>query len=108
MESISLQTFFLGLMITSALAGLVTEAVKKILKEHSITYHANTLTGIVSAVLSIAVSACYILFTGVGFNAQTIIYAIALIFLSWLCSMVGYDKVVQTFAQIKSGKGDSK
>lgn len=108
MESISLQTFFLGLMITSALAGLVTEAVKKILKEHSIAYHANTLTGIVSAVLSIAVSACYILFTGIGFNSQTIIYAIALIFLSWLCSMVGYDKVVQTFTQIKAGKGDGK
>ena len=33
METISLQTFFLGLMITSALAGLVTEAIKTILTE---------------------------------------------------------------------------
>ena len=104
METISLQTFFLGLMITSALAGLVTEAIKKILTEHHITYHANTLTGIVSACLSISVSVGYILFTEIGFNAQTIVYAITLIFLSWLCSMVGYDKVAQTITQIKSGK----
>ena len=46
----------------------------------------------------------YILLTGIGFNAQTIVYAITLIFLSWLCSMVGYDKVAQTITQIKSGK----
>lgn len=108
MEAISLQTFFLGLMITSALSGLVTEATKKILKEHQITYHANTLTGIVAACLSIAISIGYILFTGIGFNVQTIIYAIALIFLSWLCSMVGYDKVAQTITQIKSGKENNE
>ncbi len=106
METISLQTFFLGLMITSALAGLVTEAIKKILKEHQITYHANTLTGIVATVLSIAISVGYILFTGMEFNVQSIIYAVALVFLSWLCAMVGYDKVAQTISQIKSGKGN--
>lgn len=104
METISLQTFFLGLMITSALAGLVTEAIKKILKEHQITYHANTMTGIVATVLSIAISVGYILFTGIEFNAQSVVYAVALAFLSWLCSMVGYDKVAQTISQIKSGK----
>lgn len=106
METISLQTFFLGLMIASALAGLVTEAIKKILKEHQITYHANTLTGIVATVLSIAISVGYILFTGMEFNVQSIIYAVALVFLSWLCAMVGYDKVAQTISQIKSGKGN--
>jgi hypothetical protein len=92
-------------MITSALASLVTEAIKKILKEHQITYHANTLTGIVATVLSLCAGVGYILFTGIPFNAQSIIYVIALIFLSWLCSMVGYDKVTQTLSQIKtSGK----
>ena len=105
MEAISLQTFFLGLMITSTLSGLVTEAIKKILTEQNKSYHANTLAGIVAAILSIAISIGYILVTDIGFTMQTIIYAIALMFMSWLCAMVGYDKVAQTLAQIKNKKG---
>lgn len=108
MEIISLQTFFIGLMVTSTLASLVTEAVKKILKEHNATYHANTLNGLISAILSIAIGVGYILFNGIGFTVQSIIYIVALAFLSWLCSMVGYDKVAQTFNQIKTGKDDNK
>lgn len=104
MKTIDLQTFFLGLMIVSALAGLVTEAIKKMLKEHQKEYHANTLTGIVSTVLSVVIGIGYVLFTRTEFNVQTIIYIVALTFMSWLCSMVGYDKVTQTIAQIKSGK----
>lgn len=103
METISLQVFFTGLMLTSTLTGLVTEAVKKILSECNKTYHANTLTGIVAAILSVAVSVGYILVTGIGFTTQTIIYAIALVFMSWLCAMVGYDKVAQTITQLKTG-----
>lgn len=106
MEAISLQTFFLGLMITSTLSGLVTEAIKKILTEQNKSYHANTLAGIVASVLSIAISVGYILVTNAGFTIQTIIYSIALVFLSWLCAMVGYDKVAQTIAQIKTRKDD--
>lgn len=105
MEAISLQTFFLGLMITSTLSGLVTEAIKKILTEQNKSYHANTLAGIVAAILSIAISIGYILVTNIGFTTQTIIYTIALVFMSWLCAMVGYDKVAQTLAQIKNKKG---
>ena len=104
MDAITLQTFFMGLMIASTLTGLVTEAVKKILTECKKTYKANTLTGIIATVLSAAISVGYILVTGIGFTTQTILYAVALVFLSWLCAMVGYDKVVQTFAQFKTKK----
>ena len=104
MGTITLQTFFVGLMLTSALTGLVTEAVKKILTEHNKTYHGNTLTGLVATVLSAVLSVGYIIFTNAGFTSQTIICIIAMIFLSWLCAMVGYDKVAQTITQIKSPK----
>lgn len=99
---ISLEIFMLGLLVTSVLTGLVTEAVKTILTEHNATYRANTLAGVVALVLSAAIGACYAILTNTGFTAQVIICIIALIFMSWLCAMVGYDKVVQAISQFKT------
>lgn len=91
---------FLLLMI-STLTGLVVEAIKKIMNEYGVKYHANTLAGVVASMVSILVSVLYLLFTGNEFDFSYLAYTIALVFLSWLCSMVGYDKVIQTLAQIK-------
>lgn len=99
---INFEVFLLGLVIVSTLTGLVTEAVKIILKEFNVSYHTNTLTGIVATVLSAVVGVCYVIVTGIAFTAPIIIYIIALVFLSWLCAMVGYDKVVQAVGQFKT------
>lgn len=101
---LTIQTFAVGLLITSALTGLVTEAIKKILTEYSKTYRANTLAGIVSTVLSICIGSGYIIMSNLEFTSQNIVSLVALVFMSWLCSMVGYDKVLQTIEQIKMGK----
>lgn len=104
---INLQTFLTGLLVTSTLTGLATEAVKKILTEYNKQYQANTLAGIVALVLSLGVGAGYIAVTSVALTAQIVIMLIALVFMSWLCAMVGYDKVIQTITQIKNvGKDD--
>lgn len=100
----SLSVFLMLLLIVSTFTGLVTEAVKKLLHEKGKTYYANALAGYISAVLSIAVGAAYIILTGVAFDAQMAVYLIALLFLSWLAAMVGYDKVVQTITQMISRK----
>lgn len=102
------QFFTTGLMVVSLLTGLVTEAIKKIMDENGKTYKANTLAGIVSVILSPATCVFYAVNTGVAFDAQFITCAVTLTFLSWLCSMVGYDKVVQTFAQFKVKEDESK
>lgn len=101
---ISFETFMLGLLITSTVTALTTEAIKKILGEQKITCCANTLTGIVALVLSVAVGAAYAILNSITFTPQVVVYMIAHVFMSWLCAMVGYDKVVQTIGQIKSGK----
>lgn len=98
----SLEMMMLGLLIVSTLTGLATEAVKNLLTEHKVNYHANTLAGVVSLVVSVAVGAGYVVTNGLSWNAQIIIYLIVLVFLSWLCAMVGYDKVVQSISQFKS------
>ncbi len=100
----SLSVFLMLLMLVSTFTGLVTEAVKKCLQERGKTYYANALAGYISAGLSIAVGAAYIILAGAAINAQMAVYLIALIFLSWLAAMVGYDKVFQAISQFRSVK----
>lgn len=104
---INLETFLVGLMIVSTLTGLVTEAVKKILAEHNVAYRANTLAGIVAVVLTAVIGVGYTFYMNIGFTAQTIVCICALTFMSWLCSMVGYDKVIEVFRKSKTDKGES-
>lgn len=103
---IGFETFLIGLMVVSTLTGLVTEAVKKILTEHNVVYRANTLSGLVALFTSLIVGLGYIVLAGIVVNSQTIVCLVAMALMSWLCSMVGYDKVVQVIGQFKTnGKG---
>ncbi|MDE6875881.1 MAG: aminopeptidase [Lachnospiraceae bacterium] len=92
--------FLLGLLAVSTLTGLVTEAVKKLLRELGKNPPPNLLAGIVAVVLAVAVSAGYLVLSGTAFRAGAAVYVLALVFLSWLAAMVGYDKVVQALAQL--------
>ena len=104
---ISLHVFMLGVLVTSTMTGLATEAIKKILAEYSKNYYANTLAGIVSVILSVAIGVGYMMISGISFTSQSIIYLVALVFISWLCAMVGYDKVVQAISQFKTASAES-
>ena len=101
---ISLEVFLFGLLITSTLTTLVTEALKSICNENNLKYRANTMAGVVALVLSVAIGAGYIIATGSAFNAQLLVCLVAQVFMSWLCAMVGYDKVVQAISQFKTTK----
>lgn len=93
--------FLLILLIVSTLTGLFTEAIKKWLQERNKNYYANALAGYVAVALSVVVGAAYIILTQAALNAQMAVYLIALVFLSWLSAMIGYDKVVQAISQFK-------
>lgn len=99
---INLETFLLGLLITSTFTSLVTEGVKKILSEHNVAYYANSLVAIVSVVLSVLIAVGYMILSGIAFTSNVVIVIISLVILSWLCAMVGYDKVIQAICQIKN------
>lgn len=99
---IGFETFLFGLLVISTLTSLATEALKKIMTEHNKTYRANTLAGVVSTVLSIFIGAGYVIITGLTFTAQVAICIVGLVFMSWLCAMVGYDKVIQAVSQFKT------
>lgn len=101
-----IENVILGLLIISTLTGLATEAVKKVLDDYHKTYQSNTLSGIIAVILSSAISAGYITVTQTPLTATVVVYVIAITFMSWLCSMVGYDKVVQTVSQFKMDRKD--
>lgn len=103
---ISSHVFMLGVLITSTFTGLTTEAIKKVLAERGKNYYANSLAGIVSLVLSVAIGIGYMLISNVEFTAQFGVCLAALVFISWLCAMIGYDKVVQTISQLKTTSAD--
>ena len=98
---VSFELFLFGLLLTSTLTGLVTEAVKKLLNELNKAYRANILAGAVACVLSTALCVSYVVVTNMQFTAVTLVYLLAHTFLSWLCAMVGYDKVIQSISQFK-------
>ena len=101
------EIFLVGLFITSTITSLTTEAFKKILTENGVPYRANTLAGIAAVLISAVVGVSYILLNGLEFTSQNIIYLCMNTFMSWLCAMLGYDKVIQTISQFKtSTKGD--
>ena len=104
----NMQVFITGLVVMSALIGLTTEAVKKLLDEHNVKYYANTLAGIVSVVMSSAFGIAFGVIRDAAFTGPTIVGIIAFVFLSWLCAMVGYDKVIQTIAQFKKDKEEDE
>ena len=95
----TLEVFLTLLFAVSLLVGLTVEALKKPLSGKNYSY--NILASIVSVVISAVVGVFYCILAEVAFSAQIIIYLIALVFLSWLCAMLVYDKVVQTIMQIK-------
>lgn len=99
-----METFLMLLIGVSVFTALVTEAIKKIMDEAGKYYKSNILAGVVSVVLSIAAGAGYIVMVEAQINAKMAVILIALVLLSWLCAMVGYDKVMQAITQIKVGK----
>lgn len=99
---VGFEIFLLGLLVTSTMTGLVTEGVKKVIEEHDKEYRANTLAGVIAIVVSLLIGFGYIVVAEIIFTAQTVVCLAALMVLSWLCAMVGYDKVIQAISQFKA------
>lgn len=95
----SLQVFLMLLLVVSVFTSLTVEAIKKFVGSNH-TISCNIVAGITAVVLSVAVGVFYCILAEVSFNSHILVYLITLTFLSWLCSMVGYDKVIQAITQV--------
>lgn len=97
-----LDMFAFALLVVSTLTGLVVQAIKAMLAEaHIVMKKPNTVAGIVAIVLAALLGVGWVLYTGAVWSVQLVLLLVALAFLSWLCAMLGYDKVMQTLAQLR-------
>ena len=87
-----------ALAAISVLTSLTVEALKKLLGEKIKSY--NLLAAIVAVVLTIAISIGCLIYTGTTFTAQIAVIIVAMVFLSFLSSTVGFDKIKQLIEQL--------
>ena len=100
----STDVFLMLMLAKSVLTGLFVEAIKMILDGVGPKSSTNILTGAVSVVLAVIIDAGYVIMTDAMLTDKMAVMLIALVLLSWLCAMVGYDKVMQAVTQVKTNK----
>lgn len=98
----TMEFLFVALFAVSILTNLTVHGIKKILDKKSANYSSNVMAAITSVVLSVALSAGYLIWTETALNAKIAVELIALAYLSFLVSTNGYDKVIQAIKQIKN------
>lgn len=93
-----------ALLIVSLLTNLTVEGIKKLLEGTNKTYSSNVLAAILSTIISGAVCVIYLIMNDVAFSLKIGVEVLILIYLGFLISTVGYDKVIQTIKQIQTSK----
>lgn len=95
----TLHVFLIMLLACSILTTLTVEGIKKMFTNGE-SKRANIVAAVVAIVLAVAIGILYAVLFTVPVTIQYVVIIAALCFLSWLCAMVGYDKVVQAIHQI--------
>lgn len=91
-----------ALMIVSVATNLTVEGVKKLFDEANVKYSSNLLAAIVSVIIAAAISCGYLILNSISFDPKVAVQIVVLMYLSFLTSTVGYDKIVQTLEQFKN------
>lgn len=93
-----------ALLVISLLTNLTVEGVKKLLNESGKSYSSNALAAILSIVLSGGVCVVYLIMNDISFSMKIGVEIAVLMYLGFLVSTVGYDKVLQMLKQIQNVK----
>lgn len=93
-----------ALLAVSLLTNLTVEGIKKLLDGTNAKYSSNILAAILSTILSGAVCVIYLIMNDIGFSMKIGVEIVVLMYLGFLVSTVGYDKVIQTIKQLQSSK----
>ena len=93
-----------ALLAVSLRTNLTVEGIKKLLDGTNAKYSSNILAAILSTILSGAVCAIYLIMNDIGFSVKIGVEIVVLMYLGFLVSTVGYDKVMQTLKQLQANK----
>ena len=99
---------FLGtaLLAISVLTSLTVEGIKKILDSCKKNFSSNLLAIIVSIVITVISSVVYVVVKNIPYSFLLVVEILVLVFLSFLVSTLGYDKVMQLIKQVVARKKD--
>ena len=93
-----------ALLIVSLVTNLTVEGIKKLLDGTTVKYSSNVLAAVSSVIIACAVCVSYIIMNDIVFSLKVGVEIVILMYLRFLTSTVGYDKVVQMIKQIQSIK----
>lgn len=93
-----------ALLIVSIITNLTVEGLKKLLDETKVKYSSNVLAAILSVIIACVICIIYLVMTDTVFNLKIGVEIGVLMYLGFLVSTVGYDKVIQTIKQIQETK----
>ena len=85
------------LLLCSVLTALIVEAIKQLVHLDK----PNIAAAIVSVIVGIAVPLGYVIINRIPIDTTVVLYIISIVVLSWLCAMLGFDKVMQTLSQLR-------
>ena len=97
----TIELFLSLLTILSIVTGFFTEGIKKFLDSFKIEYATNLVVLLVSVIVSGIGTTIFYLWNDIEWTTLNIICIFLMMCANWLGAMLGYDKVMQTIAQIK-------
>ena len=89
-----------ALLLVSLVTNFTVEGLKKLLDESKVSYSSNLLAVVVAVVIAGLVSAGYLILNDIAFSLKVGVQIIVLMYLSFLVSTVGYDKIIQMIEQL--------
>lgn len=93
-----------ALIAVSLLTNLTVEGLKKLMDERGMTYSSNLLAAVTSVIIAAAIFGGYMIMNDITFTVKIAVQIVVLMYLAFLSSTVGYDKIIQTLKQIKETK----
>lgn len=93
-----------ALIAVSLLTNLTVEGLKKLMDERGMTYSSNLLAAVTSVIIAAAIFGGYMIMNDIAFTVKIAVQIVILMYLAFLSSTVGYDKIIQTLKQIKETK----
>lgn len=101
-------TIFITLLFAfSVVTGLIVQAIKQFVTDKQ-NFSYNILALIIALIVGVCGTAIYYQLNSITYTANSIIFMILLGLGSALCSMLGYDKIVQAIQQIQNKFIDTK
>lgn len=97
----TVEIFLMLLAFFSVVTSLATEAVKKLLDSLHVAYASNIIVLILAIFIGGIGTASFYVFQHYSWTGTNALCVFLMICANWLCSMVGYDKVIQAITQFK-------